>query len=231
MMLTGTGRFTFGIKETMELKGHRLIGEILVDLGFVTLPDVNQARRKQMLRPNVLLGEYLVEMGFVTPDQLLEALARQTAELFPGSFPEPGKGFPSGLPTRAFELYQLVRMPLFQHIVDQMEEGLLVEAWGDERIQDRVLLINAPLASWLGMTTEAFRDKPAVSVINFGTRFFEQRDELQKIVSLFETHPTEPLRMSVVFTKPRPMTLEINVHSLKNQSEEAIGTLVVFRQV
>lgn len=215
----------------MELKGHHLIGEILVDLGFVTLPKVNEARRKQMLQPHVLLGEYLVEMGFVTPDQLLEALARQTAELFPGSFSKPGKGLPSGLPVRAFELYQLVRMPLFQRIVDQMEEGLLVEAWGEERVQDRVLLINAPLASWLGMTSEAFRDKPAVSVINFGTRFFEHREELQKIVSLFETHPTEPMRMSVVFTKPRPMTLEVSVHPLKNQSEEAIGTLVLFRQV
>jgi len=231
MMLTGTGRFTFCLKETMELKGHRLIGEILVDLGFVTLPDVNQARRKQMLGPNVLLGEYLVELGFVTPDQLLEALARQTAELFPGAFPEQGKGLPTGLPVRAFELYQLVRMPLFQHIVDQMEEGLLVEAWGEERVQDRVLLINAPLASWLGMTTEAFRDKPAVSVISFGTRFFEHREDFQKIVSLFETHPIEPMRMSVVFTKPRLMTLEVRVHPLKNQSEEAIGTLILFRKV
>jgi hypothetical protein len=215
----------------MELKGHHLIGEILVDLGFVTLPEVNEARRKQMVRPNVLLGEYLVEMGFVTPDQLLEALARQTAELYPGSFSDPGKDLPSGLPVRAFELYQLVRLPLFQHIVDQLEEGLLVEAWGEERVQDRVLLINAALASWLGMTTEAFRDKPAVSVINFGTRFFEHREEFQKIVSLFETHPTEPMRMSVVFTKPRSMTLEVRVHPLKNQSGEAIGTLVLFRQV
>jgi len=231
MMLTGTGRFTFCFKETMELKGHRLIGEILVDLGFVTLPDVNEARRKQMLQPNVLLGEYLVEMGFVTPDQLLEALARQTAELYPEAFPKQGNGLPTGLPARAFELYQLVRMPLFQRIVDQMEEGLLVQAWGEERVQDRVLLINAPLASWLGMTTEAFRDKPAVSVFSFGTRFFEHREDLQKIVSLFETHPTEPLRMSVVFTKPRLMTLEVQVHPLKNQSGEAIATLVLFRKV
>jgi hypothetical protein len=215
----------------MELKGHHLIGEILVDLGFVTLPKVNEARRKQMLQPHVLLGEYLVEMGFVTPDQLLEALARQTAELFPGSFPKSGKGLPTGLPARAFELYQLVGMPLFQRIVDQMEEGFLVEAWGEERVQDRVLLINAPLASWLGMTTEAFRDKPAVSVISFGTRFFEHQGELQKIVSLFETHPTEPMRMTVVFTKPRPMTLEVRVHPIKNKSGEAIGTLVLFRQV
>jgi hypothetical protein len=215
----------------MELKGHHLIGEILVDLGFVTLPKVNEARRKQMLQPHVLLGEYLVEMGFVTPDQLLEALARQTAELFPGSFPKSGKGVPTGLPARAFELYQLVGMPLFQRIVDQMEEGFLVEAWGEERVQDRVLLINAPLASWLGMTTEAFRDKPAVSVISFGTRFFEHQGELQKIVSLFETHPTEPMLMTVVFTKPRPMTLEVRVHPIKNKSGEAIGTLVLFRQV
>jgi len=231
MMLTGTGRFTFCLKETMELKGHRLIGEILVDLGYVTLPDVNQARRKQMLRPNVLLGEYLVEMGFVTPDQLLEALARQTEELYPEAFPVQGNGLPTGLPARAFELYQLVRMPLFQRTVDQMEEGLLVQAWGEERVQDRVLLINAPLASWLGMTTEAFRDKPAVSVINFGTRFFEHREDFQKIVSLFETPPIEPMRMSVVFTKPRLLKLEVRVHPLKNQSEEAIGTLVLFRKV
>jgi hypothetical protein len=215
----------------MELKGHRLIGEILVDLGFVTLPDVNEARRKQMLQPNVLLGEYLVEMGFVTPDQLLEALARQTAELFPGSFPEPRKDLPTGLPARAFELYQLVRMPLFQHIADQMEQGLMVEAWGVERVQDRVLFINAPLATWLGMKPEAFRDKPAVSVISFGTRFFEHQEELSKIVTLYDAHPTEPLQVTVEVAKPQRMTLAVRIFPLKNQGGEAIGIFILCRRV
>jgi hypothetical protein len=39
------------------------------------------------------------------------------------------------------------------------------------------------------------------------------------------------MRMSVVFTKPRLLKLEVRVHPLKNQSGEAIGTLVLFRQV
>jgi len=55
----------------MEAEGRRLIGEILVDLGFINFSQVNEARRMQMNHPNILLGEYLVGLGYVTPAQLL----------------------------------------------------------------------------------------------------------------------------------------------------------------
>jgi len=215
----------------MEPKGHHLIGEILVDLGVVTLPQVNEGRRRQMLRPNVLLGEYLVELGYATPEQLLEALARQTEELYPESCLKSGKDLPRGLPGRALEVLQLVRTPLFQRIADQMEEGLLVEALGKERPQDRFVYMNAPLATWLGMKPEAFRDKPAASVITFGTRFVEQQEELRKIFALYEAHPTEPLQVTMEIAKPQRMTLGIRTFPLKNPRGEAIGILVLCRRV
>jgi len=215
----------------MEIKGRRLIGEILVDLGFIALPQVNDARRRQMLRPNVLLGEYLVELGFVTPNQLLEALARQTEELYPGFTTKSGKDLPTGLPARAFEIIQLVRRPLFQHIADQMEQGLIVEAWGLERAQDRILFINAPLATWLGMNPEAFREKPAVSVISFVPRFFEQQEELSQLVTLYDAHPTEPRQATLEVAKPQRMTLDVRIFPLKDPCGEAIGIFILCRRV
>jgi hypothetical protein len=57
-----------------------LIGLILIDLGYISLVHVNEARRRQMTRPEVRLGEILVEMGALTPVQLEKGLELQKIE-------------------------------------------------------------------------------------------------------------------------------------------------------
>lgn len=208
----------------MAVKGHRLIGEILVDQGFVTLPQVNEARRQQMAQPNVLLGEYLVELGYVTPEQLLEALSRQ-AEDFASGAPLPNaEGLPRGLPARAFELYQLVSLPQFQAIADQMKYGFYVVAWAEEGVSDRLLFVNTRLASWFGMDPLAFRGKATATVVSFGSRFFENHEYLRNLNDVFNAHPTEPLKVTVELVKPKRVTLRVNSFPLKNKAGEKIGT-------
>jgi hypothetical protein len=56
---------------------RKLIGEILVEMGFTDLGAINEARRAQMINPERRLGELLVEMGCIRPDQLSTALTRQ----------------------------------------------------------------------------------------------------------------------------------------------------------
>jgi len=55
----------------------RLIGEILVEMGFTDIRSINEARRVQMINPERRIGELLVEMGCIRPEQLSTALARQ----------------------------------------------------------------------------------------------------------------------------------------------------------
>jgi hypothetical protein len=59
---------------------HRLLGEILVDSGQVTLVQLNEARRRQMQERERRIGEILVEMGHLSPDALARALAIQSSE-------------------------------------------------------------------------------------------------------------------------------------------------------
>jgi hypothetical protein len=61
----------------MALGRRKLIGEILEKLGFVSLTQVNEARREQMARPEVKLGMLLVEKGHLTREELEQALKRQ----------------------------------------------------------------------------------------------------------------------------------------------------------
>lgn len=63
---------------------HRLIGEILCDLGFLTLAQINEARRAQMERPENKLGEHLLGLGYITPQQLEQGLQKQREESHPG---------------------------------------------------------------------------------------------------------------------------------------------------
>lgn len=59
---------------------HRLLGEILVDSGHVTLTQLNEARRRQMMETERRIGEILVEMGHLSPDALARALTIQSSE-------------------------------------------------------------------------------------------------------------------------------------------------------
>lgn len=53
---------------------------ILVDSGYVTLVQLNEARRRQMQETERRIGEILVEMGHLAPAALARALAVQEAE-------------------------------------------------------------------------------------------------------------------------------------------------------
>jgi len=60
-----------------------LIGQILMEKGVITLAQLNEARRRQILsapeeRP--LLGEILCQLGHVTSEQIEEALKFQKNE-------------------------------------------------------------------------------------------------------------------------------------------------------
>jgi hypothetical protein len=59
------------------LENRKIIGQILVEKGYVTLAQLNEARRRQLFsepdkRP--LLGEILEQLGYVTPEQVEKAL-------------------------------------------------------------------------------------------------------------------------------------------------------------
>jgi hypothetical protein len=59
---------------------HRLLGTILTDSGLVTLTQLGEARRRQMMETERRIGEILVEMGYLAPEALTRALAIQSSE-------------------------------------------------------------------------------------------------------------------------------------------------------
>jgi len=64
----------------MDPVPHRLLGQILTDGGYVTLVQLNEARRRQMRETERRIGEILVEMGHLAPVALTRALAIQSSE-------------------------------------------------------------------------------------------------------------------------------------------------------
>ena len=65
----------------MDPGSHRLLGVILVALGYVRLQEVYEALRLQMTgTSHRLLGEILIEQCWLTRDRLGEALAIQIKE-------------------------------------------------------------------------------------------------------------------------------------------------------
>lgn len=63
----------------MELRNNKniRIGEVLVDLGYVTNEQIEQSIAYQKEHKGVRLGGALIEMGFITEKQMLEALANR----------------------------------------------------------------------------------------------------------------------------------------------------------
>lgn len=55
----------------------RRIGQILVDLGFITDEQLEVILDEQQQRPGALLGKIAEDMGLITDDQLVQALAEQ----------------------------------------------------------------------------------------------------------------------------------------------------------
>lgn len=58
----------------------KLIGEIMVSLGHVSLEQINQARRNQMEDSAKRLGECLIDLGYVSNDDVNRALDIQQME-------------------------------------------------------------------------------------------------------------------------------------------------------
>jgi hypothetical protein len=64
-----------------------LIGQVLVEMGFATPEQINQALQRQALADPAhgaqLLGEILIDMGVVTDDQVRQALEAQGKTVVP----------------------------------------------------------------------------------------------------------------------------------------------------
>lgn len=71
----------------MEPSPHRLLGVILLDLGYVRLYELHEALRIQTTgTSHRLLGAILIEQGWLTRERLAEALDIQIKEDWgPGS--------------------------------------------------------------------------------------------------------------------------------------------------
>jgi hypothetical protein len=65
------------VLETMDTSRHLLIGQILVDLGFLNMAQVEEALRKQAAYPGLKIGEILKRMEFITQEQLDKGLQFQ----------------------------------------------------------------------------------------------------------------------------------------------------------
>jgi type IV pilus assembly protein PilB len=55
----------------------RRIGQILVDLGFITDEQLEVVLDEQQQRPGALLGKIAEDLGLITDEQLAQALAEQ----------------------------------------------------------------------------------------------------------------------------------------------------------
>src|SRR6056297_4116402 len=55
----------------------RRIGQILVDLGFLTDEQLEVVLQEQQQQPGALLGKIAEDMGLITDEQLIQALAEQ----------------------------------------------------------------------------------------------------------------------------------------------------------
>lgn len=53
---------------------RKMIGEIMVSLGYVSIEHINEARRRQMQGAGKRIGECLVELGYVASDRVRHAL-------------------------------------------------------------------------------------------------------------------------------------------------------------
>jgi len=59
---------------------RKMIGEIMVSLGYVSAEHINEARRHQMQGAGKRIGECLVELGYLREEELKMALSVQSME-------------------------------------------------------------------------------------------------------------------------------------------------------
>ena len=55
----------------------RRLGQVLVDLGFITDDQLEMLREQKRIRPGELLGQIAISMGLIHDDQLAQALGEQ----------------------------------------------------------------------------------------------------------------------------------------------------------
>jgi type IV pilus assembly protein PilB len=56
---------------------HRRIGQVLVDMGFITDEQQELLVDEQREHPGQMLGKVAIDMGLINDDQLAQALAEQ----------------------------------------------------------------------------------------------------------------------------------------------------------
>jgi len=56
---------------------RKMIGEIMVSLGYVSIEHINEARRHQMQGAGKRIGECLVELGYLQEEEVKKALTVQ----------------------------------------------------------------------------------------------------------------------------------------------------------
>lgn len=61
-------------------KNKRLLGEIMMTLGIVSVEHIIRARYKQINDSSKKIGECLVEMGYIDRQQLAHAIKEQNSE-------------------------------------------------------------------------------------------------------------------------------------------------------
>ncbi|MBI4725813.1 hypothetical protein HY768_01075 [candidate division TA06 bacterium] len=61
----------------------KLIGEILVSLGYVSVAHINEARRHQIQSEGKKIGECLVDLGYLGHDDVKRALSIQEIDESP----------------------------------------------------------------------------------------------------------------------------------------------------
>ena len=64
-----------------ERESHTLLGQVLVELGYITIYQLDEAlqiQRAEYLKEAKPLGQVLLEMGYCSPNQLIRAIQVQT---------------------------------------------------------------------------------------------------------------------------------------------------------
>ena len=61
-------------------KNKKLLGEIMMTHGFISVEHIIRARYKQVNDSSKKIGECLVEMGYINRQQLAYAIKRQNLE-------------------------------------------------------------------------------------------------------------------------------------------------------
>ncbi len=72
---------TFSPAPEDERESHTLLGQVLVELGYITIYQLDEAlqiQRAEYKKEAKPLGQVLLEMGYCSPNQLIRAIQVQT---------------------------------------------------------------------------------------------------------------------------------------------------------